>query len=209
MIKGSLKIAFTAVFVALAVVCKMYGVPIAGFSSQVSFAYIPVIMSGTFLGPIAGCITGALADIIGTVIRGFSMNPLITLSNALMGLIPGLVFLIPKLNHYIKLVISLLLVYLGCTLGMSTLATFLYYNSAKQTFPVYWTARFISQSPIFALNAGILIVLYPVLKKLIFDKYINTNDKRTIYEPPAFEEEEEITDIENGKNDDYFNIEVK
>lgn len=82
------RITYIAIFVALAVAVNTARI------GDISFGGFPIIISGYFLGPINGFIVGALADVVGFIIRpsatgGF--NPLFVLTSALTGLIPVLV----------------------------------------------------------------------------------------------------------------------
>lgn len=57
---------------------------------RISFENLPVILAGLVLGPLAGAMTGAVADLVGCLAYGYSINPLITLGAASAGLIAGL-----------------------------------------------------------------------------------------------------------------------
>ena len=46
---------------------------------RVSFENLPILMAGMFLGAPAGFLVGIIADIIGCLIVGYSINPIITL----------------------------------------------------------------------------------------------------------------------------------
>ena len=74
-------------------------VPFAGIQAlRLSFGSIPVMLSGILLGPAAGALTGALADVIGAIL--FPIGPYFpgfTLSAAMSGFIPAVVLrLFPK-----------------------------------------------------------------------------------------------------------------
>ncbi len=56
---------------------------------RISFENLPVILAGLCLGPIAGAMTGAVADLVGCLAYGYSINPLITLGAASVGLVAG------------------------------------------------------------------------------------------------------------------------
>lgn len=58
---------------------------------RISFENLPVILAGILLGPLAGAMTGIVADLIGCVAYGYSINPLITLGAGAVGLVAGLV----------------------------------------------------------------------------------------------------------------------
>ena len=61
-----------------------------GNSIRISFENLPILMAGIFLGAPAGFLTGVLADVIGCLIVGYSINPIITLAAGCIGLFAGL-----------------------------------------------------------------------------------------------------------------------
>jgi len=78
-------------------------IPFAGIQAiRVSFGNLPVMLSGILLGPAAGALTGALADLIGAVL--FPIGPYFpgfTLSAAMSGLIPVMILrLFPREKAY-------------------------------------------------------------------------------------------------------------
>ena len=56
---------------------------------RISFENLPVILAGLVLGPLAGAMTGAVADLVGCLAYGYSINPIITLGAASAGLVAG------------------------------------------------------------------------------------------------------------------------
>ena len=62
---------------------------------RISFENLPLLMAGIFFGPLIGLVVGASADIIGCMIVGYSINPLITLGAAAIGFAAGLVYRLP------------------------------------------------------------------------------------------------------------------
>ena len=50
---------------------------------------LPVLLAGIVFGPGAGFAVGALADMIGGILAGYAINPLITLGAASIGLVGG------------------------------------------------------------------------------------------------------------------------
>lgn len=62
---------------------------------RISFENTPLIMSGILFGPAVGAITGLVADIVGCVMYGYAINPIVTIGATLVGFIPGVV------SHYI------------------------------------------------------------------------------------------------------------
>ncbi|MBO5162824.1 MAG: folate family ECF transporter S component [Ruminococcus sp.] len=58
---------------------------------RISFENLPVIMAGIFFGPFVGGAVGLGADIIGSILKGYSINPVIALGAMSIGIISGLV----------------------------------------------------------------------------------------------------------------------
>lgn len=63
---------------------------------RISFENLPVIIAGITLGPIAGAIVGAVADLLGCVLYGYTVNPIITLGAAAVGAASGIMALFTK-----------------------------------------------------------------------------------------------------------------
>ena len=62
---------------------------------RISFENTPIIMAGMFFGPAVGLVAGVVADLLGCVLYGYSINPIITVGAGAVGLISGV------LSHYI------------------------------------------------------------------------------------------------------------
>ena len=58
---------------------------------RISFENLPIIIAGFSLGPIAGALVGTVADLIGCVLYGYSINPIITVGAASVGLVAGFI----------------------------------------------------------------------------------------------------------------------
>lgn len=81
------RLTLMALFIALSVAINSVRV------GSVSFGGFPIIFSGYVLGPISGFIVGAIADVVGFIVRPSAspFNPLYTLTSALTGFIPVVV----------------------------------------------------------------------------------------------------------------------
>ena len=62
---------------------------------------LPVLLAGIVFGPGAGFAVGALADMIGGILAGYAINPLIALGAASIGLVGG--WLWQTLPHALRL----------------------------------------------------------------------------------------------------------
>lgn len=59
---------------------------------RISFENLPILMAGMFLGAPAGFLTGVLADLVGCLMVGYAINPIITIGAGCIGLVSGLMF---------------------------------------------------------------------------------------------------------------------
>lgn len=89
-----------SLLVALSIVCgKFLQFPV-GEALRFSFENLPILLSGIAFGPLAGALVGIVADLIGCLLVGYAINPLVTLGAAAIGLIGGGVYrLAGKLPH--------------------------------------------------------------------------------------------------------------
>lgn len=81
---------FAAVLAALSIVLGKFVAINIGDTIRLSFENLPIIISSIALGPLWGALCGICADLLGCVFRGYAINPLITVAQAVMGLLPGL-----------------------------------------------------------------------------------------------------------------------
>ena len=76
---------------------------------RISFENTPIIMAGMFFGPFVGAVTGAVADLLGCVMYGYTINPIVTFGAASVGLLSGIVsHYIFKRNMYLKCAFAVL-----------------------------------------------------------------------------------------------------
>lgn len=141
-----------------------------------SFGGLPIIMSGYALGPNLGFIVGAVADIVGVIVRppaSGGVNPLFTLTSALTGFIP--VFITTKLGDkypkwtYWKVLIGIVI---GQYITSVTLVPiFMSLIAGKNIFWPYFTKALIKQT--------IQAPFYAFLTKIILERISTTINFRT------------------------------
>lgn len=96
--KRTRSLAITGLLIALSVILTRFAsfrVAIGGVEGiRIGFGSMPNIVAGIVLGPWHGAISGAFSDILGFMLSpmGGGYMPHFTLSSALMGAIPGMVF---------------------------------------------------------------------------------------------------------------------
>lgn len=80
-----------ALFAAMSIVCGKYLQIPVGEVIRISFENLPIILSGVLFGPIVGLVTGAVADLVGCLMVGYDINPLVLAGAASIGLISGVI----------------------------------------------------------------------------------------------------------------------
>lgn len=90
---GSLKVMVAvALLAAMSIVCGKYLKIPVGDVMRFSFENLPILLAGMAFGSVAGVITGVLADLVGCLMVGYAINPIVTLGAAAIGLLGGIVY---------------------------------------------------------------------------------------------------------------------
>ncbi len=71
------------------VLSRFFAINVGGFG-RFTLGPVAVIMAGLWFGPAGGALTGITADLLGCLIQGYMVNPLITMAAAAWGIIPAL-----------------------------------------------------------------------------------------------------------------------
>jgi len=81
-----------ALLAALSIVLGKYLAIRVGDTLRFSFENLPILLSGMAFGPVVGMLTAVAADLIGCLMVGYAINPIVTLGGALIGLLGGVLF---------------------------------------------------------------------------------------------------------------------
>lgn len=162
------KLVYTGLFAAMLVVLKYFRLEITD-SFKVGFTYVPCFLAGVFLGPISAFTVGVVGDLLSSLLRGWAINPMITLGSGLMGVLMWIPFKLKFLKFTsLKVILGGVLVCLIVTLGVNTYALTL--PMAYPQYPSFQAALLTRglQPLVLAVN---LVVTYPLIlamKRLIF-----------------------------------------
>lgn len=113
---------FLALLAALQMVLSKFVSIDVGFC-RITVSNAPVVLAGLWFGPFAGGICGLLADVMGCLLKGFAVNPLITLSTMTWGIIPALMYPLMKGSKVQKTIILCLSIVLTSICGTLVLTT--------------------------------------------------------------------------------------
>lgn len=160
------KITYMAMFIALSVVINTMR-----FGS-ISFGGFPIIYSGLVLGPVNGFIVGALADVLGFIVRpssGGGYHVVFTLTSALTGLIPILVVRLFKVKYpnfkFYQVLLGILVGQMITSVIMSPY--FQAFIFGKNTFIYYATKALIKQAVSIPLYAALFTSMTESIKDSI------------------------------------------
>lgn len=127
---SNLKVLATAgLFAALSLVCGKFLAFNIGDTIRFSFENLPIILCGMIFGPTVGALTGLAADIIGCILRGYAINPVLTLAAAFIGFSAGAIFnSFKRMNIHIRLIFSVLFCHIFGSIIIKTIGLCIWYS---------------------------------------------------------------------------------
>ena len=98
---------------------------------------LPVLLAALLFGPGAGFAVGAVADLIGGVLSGYAINPLITLGAGAIGFAAGLAWQkLPEMRLGLRLQVSVLLGHFVGSMVITSMALRIFYGYPWATLAV-------------------------------------------------------------------------
>ena len=91
---------FSALLAAISIVFGKYLAFNAGEFIRFSFENLPILFAGMAFGPIIGAAVGAVADLIGCLLVGYAINPIITIGAAAIGAVAGIYHFLPEASSF-------------------------------------------------------------------------------------------------------------
>ena len=86
------RLVIAGLLAALSILCGKYLAIRGGDVLRFSFENLPILLAGFALGPLTGLLVGVVADLVGCLMVGYTINPVVTLGAAAIGLLGGLAF---------------------------------------------------------------------------------------------------------------------
>ena len=123
---------------------------------RISLENLPIILGGMFLGPIFGAAVGMVADLVGCLIVGYTINPLITLGAVAVGFVSGLVTKVFRGGKMMGNFLAVLLAHIIGSVLIKSAGLSWFYGTDYLTLLGY---RCINYSLIIALEYTIIYVL--------------------------------------------------
>lgn len=100
-------LAALAMLSAISIVAGKYLAISAGEFMRFSLENLPLLFAGIAFGPFAGALVGIVADITGCLLVGYTINPILTVGAALIGLSSGVLWkLFKTLPTWVRVALS-------------------------------------------------------------------------------------------------------
>lgn len=112
---------------ALSIVLGKYLAINLGDTIRLSFENLPILFAGLYFGPVIGLSVGVVADLLGCVMVGYSINPVITLGAALIGLVSGILGKVLKPGFF-RVFLSVTLSHILGSIFVKTLGLYWYFK---------------------------------------------------------------------------------
>ena len=156
---GLRTVAVASLMAALSVVFGKYLAFNATDFIRFSFENLPILIAGITLGPVWGALVGAVADLVGCVLVGYAINPMVTLGAVTVGLIGGAFWhIFSALPYGVRLAVSVLSAHLCGSVLIKTVGLWmLVYNEMPFWGVLLW--RMLNYAIVGAAELGLLYFL--------------------------------------------------
>ena len=124
-----------AMLSAISIICGKYLAFGIGNVLRFSFENLPILFAGIAFGPLAGALVGAVADLVGCLLVGYEINPLVTIGAVAVGAVSGgchLLFKKAKASSAFSITLSVILAHLIGSVVIKTFGLAAFYS-----FPLY------------------------------------------------------------------------
>lgn len=148
-----------ALLVAMSIVLGKYLAIRVGDTLRFSFENMPILLAGMAFGPAIGALVGLAADLIGCLLVGYAINPIITLGAVSIGLLSGVLYrILHRLPQVVRVIIAVTAAHLVGSVLIKTVGLTVFFNV-----PFWYTmwSRVLNYLPIIVAET---VLLYVVLK---------------------------------------------
>ena len=120
-----------AMLAAISIICGKYLAIPGGDILRFSFENLPIIFAGIAFGPLAGVLVGVVADLIGCVLVGYAINPIVTVGAGAVGLVAGLIPILlrkAKLSETVKIPLAVAAAHIVGSVLIKTFGLAVFYD---------------------------------------------------------------------------------
>ena len=159
---GSIPLRITvalALLAAVSIICGKYLAIRVGDVMRFSFENLPIIFSSVVFGPWLGALVAVVADLVGCMLVGYTVNPLVTLGGAAIAVVSGLLFRAlahTRVKKSVNLAISTVTAHLVGSVVIKTYGLAAFYSMPLWEL-VLW--RLANYAIVGALEAVLIVIL--------------------------------------------------
>ena len=153
-------VAALAMLCAISIICGKYLAFGIGNVMRFSFENLPIIFAGLAFGPVAGVLVGVVADLVGCVMVGYTVNPVVTLGAAVIGAVSGFSGLLLrhfKFKNWATVFISVTLAHLIGSVVIKTFGLAAYYDLPLWALMLW---RLLNYVIVGAVEGTLLVILF-------------------------------------------------
>lgn len=166
-----------AFLVAVSIVMGKYLKIPVGEVLRFSFENLPVIMGGIIFGPLAGAAIGVVADLVGCIMVGYAINPILTVGAAAIGLVSGGVNILmrraEKIPFSLRILASSVLAHVVGSVLIKTFGLSAFYDLPLWELMLWRLLNY------FIVAAAEFFILYYVLKNKTIASHVAKTGGRT------------------------------
>lgn len=148
---------------------------------RIAIGSVATILAGLWLGPVAGGCCGFASDILGCFMKGYAINPVITLAAILWGVIPALMKPLfmnrGKSGKTIGIVISVIISNVLCSFVLTTIGLVVVQGYSFAAILPGRIAQLILNIPIYSILT--CIMYFSPLTRMISETHTNAYKKAT------------------------------
>ena len=132
------------ILIALSIVFGKYLAFNVGEMIRISFENLPILLAGIFLGPICGMTVAVAADLLGCLLVGYAINPVVTVGAAAIGLFAGIsAYLFRRLPLSARVVLIVLISHLIGSVAIKTAGLAAFYATSYPILALWRTLNYL------------------------------------------------------------------
>lgn len=172
---GTLRIlTISALLCAMSIVLGKYLAIRGGDVLRFSFENLPILLAGMAFGPIVGAVVGIISDLVGCLLVGYAINPIITLGAALIGITSGVLYRwTGKLSVGVRVTLAVTVSHLLGSVLVKTLGLAAFYSMPLGVLMLWRLLNYVIVGALEALLLGV-VFKHRALTRLIR----NENERR-------------------------------
>ena len=140
------------------ILTRFFAINVGGFG-RIQLGAVARIMAGVWFGPAAALLCGLVSDLLGCLIQGYAVNPVITLAAMLWGFFPAILLPNQKASKKIKIImlcVGTALSCVVCTLVLTTAGLVLFNGYNLYAILPTRLTQFALQTPIYCVLVCLL-----------------------------------------------------